>query len=393
MPDALARCVGDVEEFLAGTFTVAPHLRRGARFDDLLSLADVDAQLSGAGIRRPAVRVVRDGQPVDPARWTRRARSGRTWIDDLVHPARLFGLFEEGATIVLQSLHRWWPPLTRFCRDLELALGHAVQANAYLTPPGAAGLVPHHDTHDVFVLQSHGTKHWCVREPAVEAPLGRHGSDHAEAAGRPVLFEVDLGPGDCLYLPRGFVHSATTQDGPSLHLTIGVLATTRHDLVRTVVDRVAEDPVFRRSLPVGHAGGIEEAERVVKDVVADLVRWLEGLDTAEVATRMVDRELGRRLPLLDGHLVDLTRLEGIDDRTRVVVRHGLAWRLDAGGSRSTLVLPDRRIDLPAAVDAAVLRLLAGKALPVGALDDLLDGPSRRVLVRRLVREGALRIVD
>src|SRR3546814_1501771 len=115
-----------------------------------------------------------------------------------------------------------------FCRELEGALGHAVQANAYLTPPGAAGLTPHHDTHDVFVLQVHGTKHWIIREPLVEAPLDRHRSDHELAAEQPVLFEADMAPGDCLYLPRGFIHSAAAQEGVSLHLTIGVLRSEEH---------------------------------------------------------------------------------------------------------------------------------------------------------------------
>jgi hypothetical protein len=35
----------------------------------------------------------------------------------------------------------------------------------------------------------------------------------------------------------------------------------------------------------------------------------------------------------------------------------------------------------------------GAAVPVGTLADLLDGPSRLVLVRRLVREGLLEVVD
>ena len=67
-----------------------------------------------------------------------------------------------------------------------------MQANAYLTPAGAAGLAPHHDTHDVFVLQVAGAKHWTVRAPVVDTPLPRHVSDHDAAAGQPVLFEADM---------------------------------------------------------------------------------------------------------------------------------------------------------------------------------------------------------
>src|SRR3546814_6630423 len=50
---ALGRCVGEEQRFLADAFTRSPHRFSGGGFDDLLSLADVDDQLSGAGLRRP----------------------------------------------------------------------------------------------------------------------------------------------------------------------------------------------------------------------------------------------------------------------------------------------------------------------------------------------------
>lgn len=395
MGAALERCVGDPAAFLAGTFTSAPLHRRGGGagdFDDLLSLADVDAQLSGGGLRRPAVRLARDGEILPPASFSRRARTGSVWIDDLVDPAKTFAAFADGATVVLQSLHRWWPPLTRFCLDLEADLGHPVQVNAYLTPPGAAGFAPHHDTHDVFVLQVHGAKHWTVREPLLDAPLERHRSDHEAAAGQPVLFEAELARGDCLYLPRGFVHSAASQVDVSLHLTIGVLAVTRHDLVRRIVDRAAESPELRRSLPVGYAGDAATAGRVVKEVVADLIAWLETADVDEIAADVVDREARRRPPLLDGQLLELSRLHHLDDTTAVQLRHGVRARLAVADGRVRVVLADRELDLPAPAEPAVVRLLDGRPHAVADLADLVDGPSRLVLVRRLVREGVLRTV-
>jgi len=58
--------------------------------------------------------------------------------------------------------------------------------------------------------------------------------------------------------------------------------------------------------------------------------------------------------------------------------------------RLRLTLGDRRLLLPGALEPAVRRLLDGAARPVAELADLLDADSRRVLVRRLVREGVLR---
>jgi lysine-specific demethylase/histidyl-hydroxylase NO66 len=380
---------------------VAPHRwRHTGSFDDVLSLADVDRALTSSGLRQPAFRVVRDGDVLPSSGYTRPARTGSSRIDDLIDTGRVLDLFAEGATVVLQGLQRWWGPAAHFCRDLELSLGHPLQANAYLTPPGAAGLAPHHDTHDVFVLQVAGTKHWVVREPAVATPLPRHTTDHDVAAGQPVLFEAELVPGDVLYLPRGYVHSAAAQQGVSLHLTLGVLATTVHDVLRQLVDMAGDDVAFRPSLTPRWPYDDDAATTAVKAAVADLVDWLGRVDAAEVAGRMRDRFVSNRSPLLDGQLLEIAHLDEVDDDTVVVRRAGTVGSLaldppvadpaDDGEARLRLTLGDRQVVMPAALEPAVRRLTDGAAHRVGDLADMLDPGSRRVLVRRLIREGAVR---
>lgn len=383
---------------------MAPHRwRHTGSFDDVLSLADVDRALTGSGLRRPAFRLVRDGDILPSSTYTRSARTGSARIDDLIDAGRVLDLFADGATVVLQGLQRWWSPAARFCRDLELALGHPIQANAYLTPPGAAGLAPHHDTHDVFVLQVAGTKHWTVREPSVDTPLPRHTTDHDVAAAQPVLFDVELQPGDALYLPRGFVHSAAAQHGVSLHLTLGVLATTVHDVLRELVDVAGDEAAFRRSLAPRWPYDDDAATAAVKATVADLVDWLGRVDAAEVAGRMRDRFVANRTPLLDGLLLEIAGLDDVDDDTVVVRRAGTVGSLtldpptadptdpaDDAEARLRVTLGDRQVVMPAALEPAVRRLTDGTPHRVGELAEMLDQGSRRVLVRRLIKEGAVR---
>jgi hypothetical protein len=69
---------------------------------------------------------------------------------------RLLERFDAGASLVVSQFHETHPPLARFCRGLEKLFLHAVQANIYLTPPGAQGFRTHFDTHDVLVLQVEG---------------------------------------------------------------------------------------------------------------------------------------------------------------------------------------------------------------------------------------------
>ena len=84
-----------------------------------------------------------------------------------------------------------------------------------------------------FVVQVAGEKHWQVRPPVLESPLrDQPWTDRrdAVAAGRrraPPTIDAVLRPGDCLYVPRGWLHSATALGGTSIHLTMGVHVWTR----------------------------------------------------------------------------------------------------------------------------------------------------------------------
>lgn len=299
--------------------------------------------------------------------------------------------------MVLQSLHRSWAPLARFCRDLELSLTHPVQANAYLTPAGATALAPHHDTHDVFVLQVHGHKHWQVREPAMPAPLPRHRSRRQEAAAQALLFEADLSPGDCLYLPRGFVHAAAATEGVSLHITIGVHPVTAHDVLRAALNRAGDHPAFRAPLPAGFANdeGRTSLQEAVRACLAEAAEWLGRADVEGLAEDVRRRFWSERLPLLEGQLLQLADLDRLDDAT-LVRRRPLSICRPSGPDEQgalRLILGDRALVLAMRLGPALDRLLDGATRAVGDLNDLLDAPSRLVLVRRLVREGVLEVAS
>ena len=81
------------------------------------------------------------------------------------------------------------------------------------------------------------------------------------------------------------------------------------------------------------------------------------------------------------------------DATVVARRSRAPVPVITDGLRVQLRLGDRRVDLPASVEPALHRLLDGGRHAVGTLHDLLDESSRLVLVRRLIREGALRTTD
>ncbi|MGO0575068.1 cupin domain-containing protein [Ornithinimicrobium panacihumi] len=290
---ALARLLGhtSVDDFAAQHWGRKLHLatveeRGGDDFADLFSLAAVDELISQRGLRTPFLRVAKDGTTLPDRAFTSGGGIG-AGIADQVNDDKLLQLFANGATIVLQGLHRTWAPIRELSADLAADLGHPVQVNAYITPPQNQGFADHYDIHDVFVLQIHGEKRWALREPVLDAPLrdqpwtDRRG-EVEEAAARAPYLDTTLRPGDCLYLPRGWIHSARALGGVTAHLTIGVHQWTRHHLAEAMLDRaragLADAGQVRASLPLGvdltAADRLTDEVETAREALLDAVRAL-----------------------------------------------------------------------------------------------------------------------
>lgn len=124
----------------------------------------------------------------------------------------------------------------------------------------------HYDDVDVFVCQTSGTKRWLVYGPDAAGEAGHlttKSSPDFQAKSLPKpLLQVELSPGDVLYMPRGTVHQAQAQEQGSSHLTLsayqrwnyGSLAGT---LLRCLMDNMplglssTEQCVLPRELRVG----------------------------------------------------------------------------------------------------------------------------------------------
>ncbi|MFC9020540.1 cupin domain-containing protein, partial [Streptomyces albidoflavus] len=330
------------------------------------------------GLRTPFLRVARNGATLPDTAYTSPAGVGATIADQLDDTA-LWREFADGATLVLQALHRTWQPVAEFCAGLGTELGHPVQANAYVTPPQNRGFDDHYDVHDVFVLQIEGTKRWLVHRPVHPDPLrDQPWTDRrpavAEAAASEPYLDVVLAPGDVLYLPRGWLHAAEAQGAVSVHLTLGIHTWTRYalaeQLAQAALATLREDPALRATLPLGVDGPGGDLEMVRASLTAALAQ----ADPAPLFHR-ARRAQGRPAPL--GPLAQLAAVDTLGPDTPVRLRGALAPRLE--GNRLTtragwLEFPDT--ELP-----AVARLLDGAPHRAGDLGV--------ALVARLLRAGVL----
>jgi lysine-specific demethylase/histidyl-hydroxylase NO66 len=387
---ALARCTAvDAATFAHEHWSRAPLLTRAkelpAGFGDLLSPDDVDELVADRALRTPFFRTVREGDGL-PAP-TRTVTAGSRRIADLVDAEALARQYADGATLVLNALHRMHPPVARFCRELAAELGHPTQCNAYLTPGGRhQGFDFHHDTHDVFVLQVRGRKRWVVHAPVLRLPLPsqpRSGPDLVADGAEPLL-DVELEPGDALYLPRGFVHAAVTTDEDSVHLTVGVLATTWYDVLADALTLARDEEEFRGALPVQPRA---QLPALLPEMLRTAAQWLEQLPAADVE-RVVAARLDRAVPPEPVSLLATAQVvRDLGRATPVRPRRGLPATVRVEGDRVALVVPGRTITLPVAAEPALRRMLAAPATSA----DLpgLDEEGRLVLVRRMLREGVV----
>lgn len=349
------------------------------RFTGLLSIADLDAFLRTDAARTPRVSMA------DGARKGSAAVPIDEYIEeggDRVDLPRLFARHDEGASLVVSQFHEIHPPLASFCRGLEKAFLHGVQANIYLTPPGAQGFRVHFDTHDVLVLQVSGRKAWRVWDHIPYAAPTRHTPwrNNAWPEGDP--HELTMAPGDALYLPRGVMHEAMVQEGaePSLHITLGFMEPALGEMLRTLLGELeAEEPALRAAVPtwrLADPDGVAALQERLASALAALARP----DIADrIAVAALDR-LARDRMSLPGRAL-YTPEPGPADRLRLATTmHHAVVPLPDGGA--TL----RWYGGVETLDARELSWL--EALEDGATPEAL-GDAALPFCRRLLRAGLL----
>jgi hypothetical protein len=154
-----------------------------------------------------------------------------------------------GASIVINGVDDYVEPIARLSESIERRTERRVHVNCYAGFGESGAFSPHYDTHDVLVVQLQGTKRWRgfgvdVPDPVTWRP----------AASADVRWEATLEPGSLIYVPRGEVHDAQVEAGPSLHLTFGLTALTGLDFLAWMARQAERDEELRRDLTVAGDG-------------------------------------------------------------------------------------------------------------------------------------------
>jgi ribosomal protein L16 Arg81 hydroxylase len=314
----------------------------------------------------------------------------------------LYRRFDAGDTIRVSSLEGSWPPLLSLIQSISQILSARIDVNVYLTPADSQGFPTHVDHEDVFILQVGGSKEWFVYEADYPWPLenlsyvdeqGGFSTARRDASLLRLAEHVVLETGDFLYIPRGYPHHAVTSGRPSLHLTIGIHSIYWFDLARAALEiACGEEPALRRAVPSGF-GNPEEWPSIASRLEDLLKKAFEKTTSFEAAIRAV---VGKRTPPLDflpdGHFASLANAAELTLTSTIERREGIGCSIQADDRGVVVLFGLAQIRGPISIRPALEYICEHSGFKIEDLPGPLDANSKVVLVRRLVREGLLRIV-
>ena len=268
------------------------------RFHGLLSIDRIDEIIASTELPPSSLDMVRKEPPIE--------RSYYTFKNGNIDRGAVIRHYQEGATIILPQLHLADEILAKFCRSLENVFSSHVQTNIYLTPGSSQGFNTHFDDHDVFVIQLSGTKKWRLYQRPIDNPYRGESFNTKDYKAGELQKEFELKEGECVYIPRGLMHDATSVgEKASLHITVGLIVKKWADLMLEALSEVAiRNPRFRRSLPPGFArpGYNNKSAKIYFDELINEFQKNSNFDKVfEVIKENFIRE---RTPNLRGSLID-----------------------------------------------------------------------------------------
>lgn len=195
-------------------------------------------------------------------------------------PKKVELYLNSGASLVANEVQSLHVPIGDAATALSRAFSAQVGANVYCSFENIQAFGPHYDVHDVFAVQTEGTKVWRIYEQQLDTPVdlppnGPETLRWLEVTRGRLVNEIVMKPGDVLYLPRGRFHDALATEGASLHVTFSVTALYGRAILSLLDNAAIQFPLFRAYFPPADEDGgralsehLTRLSRLVADIVA-----------------------------------------------------------------------------------------------------------------------------
>ena len=343
------------------------HLSRNdeSRFSGLIDTTSIEQVLASGNLEFPRVQMTHNNRDTDeplPVYYD---------TENKILANRVAENYKNGATLILTEAHKHFKELSALSQRLSAQLSLNCRANAYLTPPGQQGFAAHYDTHDVVVLKVSGTKRFDFYKGGTVLPFNNSIFDPETSEVGEQYDSITLEPGDSLYIPRGIVHNAVADESESsLHITLGIYATTVADLlIESIMAAAEQQPELRNSVPYDNFknGMITDQDRTQFASLITAATTTENIQSA-LSTILDTKTLelpSARTGLLSGqNSTQLTAASKISLQSDTVC----SWELNT--KLLKLRIPGQVIELDEHYRDALELLLGGKPAQVDELPGL-----------------------
>ena len=144
---------------------------------------------------------------------------------------------------------------------------------SFATQGGSVG--PHVDNYDVFICQGSGKRHWRVGNNGTHAEVVAHEALlHVEPF--EALIDVELNPGDILYIPPGFPHEGIALE-PSMSFSIGFRANAAISLLSGFADHLIDNELGGQLLADPDRQAIENSGEITNQDYQSIKDQLQNL--------------------------------------------------------------------------------------------------------------------
>ena len=144
---------------------------------------------------------------------------------------------------------------------------------SFATKGGGVG--PHVDNYDVFICQGSGKRHWRVGDNTKQTEVIAHEALlHVEAF--EAIIDVELAPGDILYIPPGFPHEGIALE-PSMSFSVGFRANSTVSLLSALADHLIDNELGTELLADPDRQAITHSGEITNDDYHSLKSQLTSL--------------------------------------------------------------------------------------------------------------------
>jgi len=356
-----------------------------SHFDKVLTIADIDALLSQQNLIPDGIKLMDKGVNIPSEKWTRSDTLLNGTIRTVVEPRKLFELFNNGHTIIINSAERSIPRLAAACQRVEQELKFKVQSNIYITPPGSQGFALHYDPHDIFLMQIKGPKTWLIYDSGEELPV-----TYRSFRNEPKLVsKFDIQSGDFLYIPRGTPHEAYASESSTIHVNFSLKPVYGFHLIEEIA-RIAADreKFFRQTIPHGFQTEQDE-KNYLNRFKEELRELIAKIDPEQLLGKQKNNFAKDQLLDFQGRLINSLQLENITSETVVSRLNGFTTIHENVQNAWVIEFGEQKVKIPAFVEKDIF--MQAKPFRINQIKGLVTDQGKLEIVRRLIEAGFLKI--